>query len=245
MNTYGIIFPVYNEEKRIENGIVRTQQYIDAINADVNILIVDNGSTDGTEEIAVGLCKQYANTSYIKIADKGVGIAFKEGVSRLHSDIVGYMDIDLSADISYFSKVVSLFEKDKNIDLVNGSRFNKKSIIEGRKWYRLLTSRGLVVLLKLFFKMKSSDAICGFKFFKSDSVRKLLSESSNEKGWFLIIEMLLRAERDNMNIAELPIHWIDDNSNSTVDVLGTIKNYIEHIIQLKKTFAKETRNNKH
>ncbi len=242
MNTYGIIFPVYNEEKRIENGIVRTQQYLNSINAGVSILIVDNGSTDKTEKKAIELCKRYENTRYIKIKKKGVGIAFRKGVSELNCDVIGYLDIDLSADISYFSKVVSLFENDKNIDVVNGSRFNKKSTIEGRKWYRLITSRGLVVLLKLFFKMKASDAICGFKFFKGESVRKLLSESSDEKGWFLIIEMLLRAERDKMKIVELPIHWVDDNSNSTVKVLATIKDYIKHILHLKRTFAKEENN---
>ena len=177
MASYGIIFPVYNEEKRILKGIQEAYQYISSLGIVFEFLIVDNGSTDRTEELARQLCKRLENVNYLRIKEKGVGVAFKSGVKRLKTDIVGYMDIDLSTDIRYFSRVTKLFEDDDSIDLINGSRFNKKSITTGRKWYRNITSYGLVFLLKIVFAMKATDAICGFKFFKQTAAMELVSEA--------------------------------------------------------------------
>ena len=239
MASYGIIFPVYNEEKRILKGIQEAYQYISSLGIVFEFLIVDNGSTDRTEELARQLCKRLENVNYLRIKEKGVGVAFKSGVKRLKTDIVGYMDIDLSTDIRYFSRVTKLFEDDDSIDLINGSRFNKKSITTGRKWYRNITSYGLVFLLKIVFAMKATDAICGFKFFKQTAAMALVSEASEETGWFLIIELLLRAERKGMKVVELPVRWEDDIKNSKVDVIDTISNYIIQIIKLKKALKNE------
>lgn len=239
MASYGIIFPVYNEEKRILKGIQEAYQYISSLGIVFEFLIVDNGSTDRTEQLARQLCGRLENVNYLRIKEKGVGVAFKSGVERLKTDIVGYMDIDLSTDIRYFSKVIELFDGDGGIDLINGSRFNKKSITTGRKWYRNITSYGLIFLLKIVFAMKATDAICGFKFFERTAAMTLVSEASDENGWFLIIELLLRAERKGMKVVELPVRWEDDIKNSKVDVIDTVSNYIVQIIKLKKALKNE------
>lgn len=239
MTSYGIIFPVYNEEKRILKGIQEAYQYISSLGIIFEFLIVDNGSTDKTEVLAMQLCEKFGNVNYLKIKEKGVGVAFKSGVRMLKTDIVGYMDIDLSTDIKYFSRVTELFEGDSSIDLINGSRFNKKSTMTGRKWYRNIMSYGLAYLLKMVFAMKATDAICGFKFFERSAVMTLVSEASDENGWFFIIELLLRAERKGMKVVELPVHWEDDAKNSKVNVIDTISNYIIQIIKLKKALRNE------
>ena len=84
MASYGIIFPVYNEEKRILKGIQEAYQYISSLGIVFEFLIVDNGSTDRTEELARQLCKRLENVNYLRIKEKGVGVAFKSGVKRLH-----------------------------------------------------------------------------------------------------------------------------------------------------------------
>lgn len=239
MASYGIIFPVYNEEKRITKGIEKAYKYISSLGINFQFLIVDNGSIDETAKLAEVLCERFDKVHYLKIYEKGVGIAFKSGVKELKTDIVGYMDIDLSTDIRYFSKVVSCFENHNNIDLINGSRFHKKSKTMGRRWYRNLTSYGLVFLLKLVFGMKATDAICGFKFFRRDEVLDLISQASNENGWFFIIELLIRAEQKGMKIVEIPILWKDDAKNSKVQVFDTISNYIVQIAKLKRKLRDE------
>lgn len=230
-----ILFPVLNEELRLENGIIKTLEFMKSnINNDFQLTIVDNGSIDATEKISKDLCAKYKNITYIKTKEKGVGTAFREGVANNTFDIVGYMDIDLSTDVKHLKDVINIFENDLAVDMVNGSRLNNASKMTGRKWYRNLTSRGLTMILKLNLKMKASDSICGFKFFKKDFVEQLIPEADNsENGWFYIIELLIRAEKKGAKIVELPVRWEDDY-NSTVNTGKLIKHYLKQIRRLKK-----------
>lgn len=228
-----IIFPVLNEEKRLRRGIVKTVQFFERTNIAAYMLtIIDNGSVDKTEEIAEELCNQYEHVYYIKIEEKGVGAAFREGVRVNTCDIVGYMDIDLSTDIRHLKQVMQIFDNYPLVQIINASRLNRKSVTVGRKWYRNLTSYGLTFLLKLFLQMKATDSICGFKFFRKDAAEQLIQEAGNrENGWFYIIELLLRAERKPMVVRELPVRWIDDYE-TTVNVIKLIRNYLCQIGRL-------------
>lgn len=68
--------------------------------------------------------------------------------------------------------------------------------------------------------------------------RGVNEKSSDEKGWFLLIEILLRAERDNRKILELPITWIYDE-NTKVKIIKTVKSYMKQMIKLKRAFRRE------
>lgn len=235
--TLNILFPVYNEEKRLENGIVTTEKYLsEESDIDYVLTIVDNASTDRTEKIANDLCQRYPRkVQYIRIAEKGVGAAFRAGVAANTSDIVGYMDVDLSTDIKHVPQMYNIFAGNADVAMVNASRWSRQSDTSGRKWYRNITSIGLVWLLKLAFKMKASDAICGFKFFRKETAESLIVEAGEStNGWFYLIEMLLRAEHRGLNVQELPVHWEDDSQNSTVHTGALIKEYLRQIVSLKK-----------
>lgn len=86
--------------------------------------------------------------------------------------------------------------------------------------------------------MKSSDAVCGFTFLRDKVAKELVSECGDEKGWFYTIELLLRAERKNINIYDMPVKWIEDY-NTTVNIPKTIANYLKNIFKLRNTFKKE------
>ena len=163
-----IIFPVLNERLRLESGITRTVEYLENIKfSDYEIIIVDNGSEDETPAIAAALCERYSGVRYERISVRGVGAAFRRGVEISGGEIVGYMDIDLSTNIKHLGEAIHIFETRPEIAYINGSRFAKESDTRGRKWYRKITSQGLLILLKLFLRMKSTDAICGFTFVKT------------------------------------------------------------------------------
>ena len=235
MKSINIIFPVLNEEKRLVHGIEESVKFMRAnIKMPFQLNIVDNGSTDKTESLAKELCEQIPELHYTKIKEKGLGIAFREGVKNNTCDYVGYMDIDLATNLKHLIQVQELFLNDESIEFINGSRFHRESVVKGRKWYRNITSYGLLILLHMFFNMKATDSICGFKFFKKETVEKLIAESSqDENGWFFIIEMLLRAERSGVKIYELPVEWYDD-SQTKVKFIATITNYIKNIHRLRK-----------
>ena len=234
-----LLFPVLNERLRLRNGIEKSMEYLRAnVNIPYSLTILDNGSDDETPEIGMELAEKYPEVSYVRVGERGVGVAFRKGIELNESDIVGYMDIDLSTDLKYLSKTIELFQTRPELEYVNGSRFSKDSDTKGRKWYRKITSMGLVFLLKTIFGMKATDAVCGFTFLRKEAAERLVKESSNDNGWFYTIEFLLRAERDGMVIYDMPVEWQEDY-NTTVKIWKTIKNYLVRIYYLKKAFRAE------
>ncbi|MCR4635509.1 MAG: glycosyltransferase [Butyrivibrio sp.] len=234
-----ILFPVLNEHLRLEKGIEKCVAYMrENVDIPYKLSIIDNGSDDDTPDIARRLEQKYDEVEYVRIEERGVGIAFKTGVERTDADIVGYMDIDLSTDLSYLSKTIQLFETDSDLQYVNGSRFSRQSQTHGRKWYRKITSAGLVTILKVMFHMKATDALCGFTFLRSDVAKRLVKQCTDDKGWFYTVELLLRAERQDIRIYDMPIEWVEDY-DTTVNVPKTIKNYLIQIHKLRKVFRQE------
>jgi glycosyltransferase involved in cell wall biosynthesis len=227
-----ILFPVYNEKKRLRRGITKTIAYLNHISFDeYEILIVDNASTDATPWIGRNLAKKYPKVRYVRILEKGVGAAFRKGTALSRGDVVGYMDIDLSTDIRHLGNVITAFQRYPLVDYFNGSRFAKASKTRGRKWYRKILSKGLVLLLKVVLGMRSTDAICGFTFVRRATALELIQASSRENGWFYMIEFLLRAERMGKHIVDYPVRWKEDY-NTTVRILPTVWNYLKQITRL-------------
>ncbi len=231
-----IIFPVLNERLRLESGITRTVEYLDKISfSDYEIIIVDNGSEDETPQIAEALCRKYDRVQYERIGVRGVGAAFRRGVELSRGEVVGYMDIDLSTNIKHLGEAIHIFKTRPEVAYVNGSRFAKESHTQGRKWYRRITSQGLLILLKLFLRMKSTDAICGFTFVRRETAISLVEGSSQDNGWFYMIEFLLRAEKRGVNILDYPVEWQEDY-NTTVKIFKTVCNYLVQIARLFREF---------
>lgn len=230
--TINIMIPVLNEEKQLEKNIHRILSYCKTINLQgkYQLTIVDNGSTDNTSNIGKKLKKTFPNEiEYIRLEEKGVGIAFRKSIQENTKDIIGYMDLDLATDLSHLSEVLSCFEQGDLI--VVGSRLLKNSKVIGRKLIREVTSRGLNLLLKVFLRVQFSDAMCGFKFYKKSIAEQLWKECSKNNGWFYCAEMMIRAEWNNIPIRELPVIWRDD-PDSKVKITKVSINYLKEIWKL-------------
>lgn len=235
-----IVFPVYNEEDRLEAGIEKTLDYLESIDFHNYVLtIADNNSSDHTQEIAQKLTRLYDPVSYLHIPQKGVGVAVRSAFEKSSADIVGYMDIDLATNLRHLQEAIDCFKNDEALQIVNGSRWANGYFSSGRSLNRVISSIGLTTFLKTRLEMKASDAICGFKFFRRPAVLSLIAKSdSSDNGWFFIIEMLIRAERDGYRIKELPVEWIDDG-NSSVKVIATTKYYLNRTKDLRASLKKE------
>lgn len=239
VNSINLLFPVLNERLRLQKGIETTIAYVrEQVKIPCKLTILDNGSEDETPEIGKKLEEAYPEVTYVRVGERGVGVAFRKGIELNDCDIVGYMDIDLSTDLKYLGKTIEMFQQDPELQYVNGTRFSKESDTKGRKWYRKITSMGLVFLLKTIFHMKATDALCGFTFLRKEEAEQLFAESSQDNGWFYTVEFLLRAERDGMKICDMPVEWQEDY-NTTVKVFKTIKNYIIQIHRLRKALKSE------
>lgn len=234
-----IVFPVLNEERRLEKGIRRTEKFLrQHEEIDAVVTIADNGSTDTTPQLIKKLSEEFSNIRSITLPERGFGLAFREAVLQNDCDIIGYVDVDLSTDITYLRHVVAGFAKHSEIDVIKGNRLSKRSQVNGRKASRNITSVGLDTLIKLVFGVRVSDTMEGFQFFRKKCIDRLVAVSSQDNGWFYCAELLIRGEKMGYRIAELPVVWNDDY-DTKVDVMKLIVNYLERIFSLKKALITE------
>ena len=241
MKTIHILLPVYNEERRLESGLNRLIPFMEEhFKGRYLLTVVDNGSTDKTGAIAGSFAAKYSTLHYMRIPEKGLGVAFRSGCAVNKEDIVGYMDIDLATDIKGLLDTKSIFDADSTVDIVSASRYAKGAKVIGRKWYRSITSYGWMFILKLSFGVKFTDSIAGFIFLKKAVADELIAGSSDDAGWFYLIELLIRAERKSCIIKEIPAIWTDD-PDTKVKLFKVIGNYLRSIAKLKATFRKEAR----
>ena len=228
-----VTIPVLNEEKTLEKNTLIAYNYIKSqVTTNFKIVIVNNGSTDKTDEIARKLKKEYIEIDYIELPTKGVGLALKTSWLRSKADIIGYMDLDLATDLSHLTEAYFLLNQNQ-YEIVNGSRLLSDSKVTGRSWVRNLTSQSFNTIVRLLLGVSLSDGMCGFKFFKREVAVELIRSGIEVDGWFFSTEILVRSIWAGKKLIEIPVKWTDD-SESKVKIIKLSKEYFLEILRLRK-----------
>lgn len=214
-----IVIPVYNEESALLANIPILHSYcrsnLQAYNW--NIVVADNASIDRTPQV-MSKFSEWQNVAYIRLPVKGRGRALRQAWLNSKADIVGYMDIDLSSNLDFFSSLLAAL--DSGYDIAIGSRRAKGANVVGRTAMRKLMSWGLNFLLQLLFSVSFKDAQCGFKAIRR-KVFNALEPYIQNNSWFFDSELLIIGEKSGIKIAEIPINWHDD-PGSTVRISKTV-----------------------
>lgn len=229
-----VVVPVYNEEIDLPRNIPVLQSFLkdNFKSYDWELIIADNGpSKDRTAEVGKKLAKDYPGVKYILVPRPGRGGALKEVWMKSKSDLLAYMDVDLSSDLHFFSKLIKSLED--GCDVAIGSRLKPGAKVYGRTFTREFISRTYNILIKLVFWTRFQDAQCGFKAIKKSAANVLLPYIEDTK-WFFDSELLIIAEKSGFKIGEVPIVWRDD-PRSTVKVAKTAWGDIEGLMRLFKT----------
>ena len=220
-----IVIPVLNEQEALPVCIAKLQNYIsNNVDHKCNIVIADNGSIDDTPEVSNRLVSEYENIQYVRIPERGRGLALKTVWSKSESDIVCYMDVDLSTGLEALPILIKRLKG--NYQIAIGSRLSKTSKVSNRSFQRELTSRGYN-----FFFNKFHDAQCGFKGLRTSTAKKILPLIKDNK-WFFDTELLLIAEKSGFEIANIPVQWMDDK-DSRVNVIKTIIEDLKGLLRLR------------
>ena len=214
-----VVIPVYNEEEDLEKGVTTLIVYLceNLTDYEWTVTIADNASTDSTFEIARKLAKLHPQVRVLHLAKRGRGRAVKQAWGESRSDIVAYMDVDLSTDLKHFAPLVRSLGRD--YDIAIGSRNALGARVYGRSVLRTITSKAYIFLIKCFFFVHISDAQCGFKAMTRKMVDTLIPKIVDNE-WFFDTELLVLAEKLGFRIYEEPVTWID-NPGSTVRVWKT------------------------
>jgi glycosyltransferase involved in cell wall biosynthesis len=224
-----IVIPVYNEEQAIALCVDQLRQFLQEKFAHQwRIIIANNGSTDGTLQIATELSSAHPRVQVLNLTQKGRGLALRTAWSTSTADVVSYMDVDLSTNLSYFPLLVEGLRC--GYDIAIGSRLMQASMV-ARRLKREILSRGFNFLIRLLFQTRFSDAQCGFKAMRRDVAQLLLPHIVNNS-WFFDAEILILAEKNNFRIFEVPVEWMED-LDSRVNLSSTAWEDIQGLARMR------------
>ncbi|RLI73351.1 glycosyltransferase family 2 protein [Archaeoglobales archaeon] len=197
-----VVLPAYNEANRIENAIKRTEEILKKLGYEYEIIVAEDGSTDGTDKIVQRLVNERIKHLH---SDKrlGRGKALMNAFSRAGGDIVIAMDVDLATNIEHLKELIEAIEQ--GYDIAIGSRLLKESRAK-RTFERELYSKVYNFLVRLFLRSKIKDHQCGFKAFKKDVVIEL-GKKAKDNHWFWDTEILVLAQKNGYEIKEIPVEW--------------------------------------
>ena len=227
--TVDVVIPVYNEERQLPRSILILTSFLreNLVNP-WRIVIVDNGSTDQTLSVAEMLSQKYSGVTYIHIPQKGRGRALRRAWLESTADIVSYMDVDLSTNLSHFPKLVEAIEEGASIAV--GSRLSSGSRVK-RSLKREVVSRGYNLLIRSLFLTPFHDAQCGFKAFTRSTAQAIVPVVRNNE-WFFDSELMIIAAKRGLKIKEIPVEWVED-PDSRVRVLATAWEDVKGLLRLR------------
>ena len=234
--TFDVTIPVLDEEATLEQNVLVLHRFLQTHfpqPGQWRILIADNGSTDRTADIAQQLAQRVPEIAYIKVPERGVGLALKTSWGQSQADIVGYMDLDLATALPHFLQAYEALAE-KGYDLVYATRLHPKSQVINRPFKREVASRVFNAILKAYLGVGFSDGMCGFKFLRRSIYPELKQAGAQNNGWFFSTELLTTAEWLGKRIYELPVKWTDDAGSSKVEIIPLAKRYLRAMYELKK-----------
>ncbi len=199
--TFDLCVPAYNEASIIKESLARIRAVLTSSAYAWNVVVVDNGSDDGTAEVALSYGDE--RISAIQINQRGKGVAIVEAARRSESDLFGFIDADLSADPRDITTLLDALSGD-GIDIVIGSRLMDARVVT-RGTLRSLSSRIFNLCRRVLLGIRVADSQCGLKVMNARG--RNVMRRCGETGWFLDMEFLARAEKEGLLIKEVPVHW--------------------------------------
>ncbi len=207
-----VFVPCYNEEMRLEKNILTIYSALKSLKKPFELIIVDDSSTDKTSEVGKSLEKKYKEIVY-KYCMNGPSRRenLAQAMKTTKAEIIAFMDLDLSADLSSLARLISGAEQN---DIAIGSRYKEKHAQRTVK--RLIISTIYNLFMRLYFHSRIKDHQCGFKAFKKEKLIPLLDEMGYDKtrGWFWDVELLVRAQRKGYSIDEFSVDWKEGKLSS-------------------------------
>lgn len=192
-----IIIPVYNEKANIAAVI----DAVKTVDLPKEIIVVDDGSTDGTSEILESYKDDETIRIHSSVLNFGKGTAIRVGLKYVTGDIVVIQDADLEYDPQQIPELIKPIV-DGKADVVYGSRF--KGSIKGMKFANWLANRILVIAANVLYRAGISDEATCYKAFRADVIKSLQLKCTRFE---FCPEVTAKVRKRGIPIHEIPIHY--------------------------------------
>ena len=223
-----LVIPAYNEEARLGQTLQTVLAYVQEQQLTAEILVVNDGSTDGTAAL---VREQFPQVRLEENpGNRGKGYSVRAGMLSARGEWVLFSDADLSTPIEELPK----FEKAlrDGADVVIGSRVLRGSVLEVRQpWWRELSGRTFNLLVRFFSALPYHDTQCGFKAYQRAAAQQI-AQAQKLTGWAFDVEQLALAKKMGLRVTEVPVRWINSTA-SRVNMLRDAPRMLRDVIKIR------------
>lgn len=231
-----IVIPVFNEEQKIRDDIIAASYFLSASRMTGEIIVVDDGSTDLTSDVAgKTVVDERVCLKIIRYKENaGKGKAVKTGIMEASSDLIMFIDSGSCVPYENINRGIKLL-KDGKCEISHGSRFLSEShIMRSRTAYRKLVSYLFRKYIRVLSRIPKNltDTQCGLKIYPKAIAQELYAACITD-GFLFDIEIILRARENGYRIVEFPIEWTSD-PDSRLSVSSTLISMFSELRKIRK-----------
>eukprot|EP00033_Pygsuia_biforma_P001404 GCRY01001588.1.p1 GENE.GCRY01001588.1~~GCRY01001588.1.p1 ORF type:complete len:258 (-),score=48.48 GCRY01001588.1:55-804(-) len=230
---YSVLLPTYNEVDNLPLIIWLLVQTFEEKHLNFEIIIIDDNSPDGTQDVAKKLQNLYGEDRILlrpRAGKLGLGSAYVHGIKHATGNFVIIMDADLSHHPKFIPGMIEK-QKENDYDVVTGTRYALGGGVYGWNLRRKLTSRGANFLADTLLSPNVSDLTGSFRLYKKESLSKIISLVQS-KGFIFQMEIIIRARQLNMSIGEVPITFVDRFLGESKLGTNEIVQYLKGLVNL-------------
>ena len=200
-----IVLPAFNEESRLPDTLARIRHYLTARGGAFEVLVVDDGSTDRTLELARQAGAGFPELRVLSNGrNRGKGFSVRHGFLNSRGERVLLTDADLSAPIEEVEKLEQAIQ---SFDAAIGSRgLEASDIFERQSIFREMSGKCFNLMVRALTGLKFRDTQCGFKLFRREPFVPVF-EAQTIEGFAFDVEVLYLALRRNLQVVEMPVRW--------------------------------------
>jgi len=205
-----VLLPTYNERENLPIIVWLLVKYFAEASLTFEIIIIDDGSPDGTLDVAKELQQIYGEEQIVlrpRAKKLGLGTAYIHGVKHARGEFIVIMDADLSHHPKFIPDMLKT-QTEGNFDLVSGTRYALGGGVFGWDFMRKLISRTANYVAQVLLRPGASDLTGSFRLYKKDVLERLVN-SCVSKGYVFQMEMIVRARQQGLTVGEVPISFVD------------------------------------
>lgn len=240
-----VVIPCFDEMANLQKGVLdKVQHFLEKKKISYEVIIVDDGSTDGSISFLKTFARENKHFSLILSNHFGKAGAVTQGVLAAEGEYVLFTDMDQATPIEEVDKLLPYFEN--GYDVVIGSR---GIVRRGAPWTRVLMGRGMIFLRGMLVGLKDiKDTQCGFKMFRHTAAQKIFTKLNKlHHGFHAIagsnvaagfdVELLYLAESLHYEIKEVPVKWLYVETRRVNPIFDSIEG-LRGLLEIKKNAVK-------
>lgn len=217
-----VIIPAYNEEQRIEPTLERILAYLGARRCTAEVLVVVDGSSDGTADVVRRIRTDVAPVRLLDAAvNRGKGACVRRGMLEARGDLRLFTDADLSTPIEQFERLATAISEGNDV-AIGSRRLPASRVAIAQPWWRRAMGRTFAWWVQRVALPGIQDTQCGFKLFSGAAAARIFPHQRIEHFGF-DVEVLWIARHLGLRVAEVPVTWTDDPRSTVRPLVDSLR----------------------